>query len=376
MKEEKIYFPNLNGLRFIAALLVIIHHLEQIKSISKIDNYWHTPFVNIIGRLGVLLFFVLSGFLITYLLLEEERIYTKINVKKFYIRRILRIWPLYFLIVIFALWVLPNITALTMPGAGKDFVYQHLVLKIALFLILCPNLILSFLGAIPYAAHTWSIGIEEQYYLVWPIILKVFKKYRISLMFFIIFLSVFITNFLASHYSDNFPHKGSIVKFWFYFNIDSMAIGALFALLLSRKSKLLQFILNNYVFYSALIIASILIIRGTYIPYIHYEFYSLLFGIIIINFAANKQIGISLENKPLNYLGNISYGIYMFHPIAIGISIYLATLINCTSNWLLYPLTIVITVTIASLSYKYFESRFLKLKARFTKIASGEGLPH
>ena len=73
MEKQKIYFPNLNGLRFIAAFLVIIHHIEQIKSLSKIENYWETiPFIGIIGKLGVVLFFVLSGFLITYLLLAEE----------------------------------------------------------------------------------------------------------------------------------------------------------------------------------------------------------------------------------------------------------------------------------------------------------------
>jgi len=72
MRKQKIYFPNLNGLRFIAAFLVIIHHIEQTKSIFKIENYWGAiPFIGIIGKLGVVLFFVLSGFLITYLLLEK-----------------------------------------------------------------------------------------------------------------------------------------------------------------------------------------------------------------------------------------------------------------------------------------------------------------
>ena len=95
MKKQKIYFPNLNGLRFIAAFLVIIHHVEQIKSISKIENFWGAiPFIGIIGKLGVILFFVLSGFLITYLLLAEENTFKKISIKKFYMRRILRIWPI------------------------------------------------------------------------------------------------------------------------------------------------------------------------------------------------------------------------------------------------------------------------------------------
>ncbi|WP_164891118.1 acyltransferase family protein, partial [Botryobacter ruber] len=68
---NKIYFPNLNGLRFIAAFVVIIHHMEQIKSLLGLQNYWSNPFISVVGKLGVVLFFVLSGFLITYLLLVE-----------------------------------------------------------------------------------------------------------------------------------------------------------------------------------------------------------------------------------------------------------------------------------------------------------------
>ena len=97
---KKVYFPNINGLRFIAALLVIIHHTEQIKDILGLSNYWSTPIIRSIGGLGVLLFFVLSGFLITFLLLDEESTTGTISIKKFYIRRILRIWPLYYLILI------------------------------------------------------------------------------------------------------------------------------------------------------------------------------------------------------------------------------------------------------------------------------------
>ena len=90
---DRLYFPNLNGLRFIAALLVIVHHIEQLKYIYGLPNNFSSSFVQIIGELGVILFFVLSGFLITYLLLEEEKRTTTIAVKNFYLRRVLRIWP-------------------------------------------------------------------------------------------------------------------------------------------------------------------------------------------------------------------------------------------------------------------------------------------
>ena len=68
-----LHFPNLNALRAIAALLVLIHHIEQFKNVFKLDNYWNIPFIQVIGKLGVVLFFFLSGFLITYLLMNEEK---------------------------------------------------------------------------------------------------------------------------------------------------------------------------------------------------------------------------------------------------------------------------------------------------------------
>lgn len=372
MDKQKIYFPNLNGLRFIAAFLVIIHHIEQFKSIFKIDNYYKTiPFIGVIGKLGVVLFFVLSGFLITYLLLTEEFIFKKISIGKFYVRRMLRIWPLYFFIILLAILVLPNIEIFNLPNFSKDIIYSNLTIKLILFALFFPNLVISIYGIIPYASHTWSIGTEEQFYLVWPVILKYFKRNRIFLMVFIIVFYLVMGLFLSSNYSNFIPYKEVFKTFWTTFNIDCMAIGGLFAILLFQKNKLLSLLQNNVLFYLTLFITLILMLRGVYIPKLHYEFYSILFGIIILNFATNNTIKISLENRIFNYLGNISYGLYMYHSIGIVFALFICKHINLVSNWLLYPLSITITILLAGVSYKYFESYFLKFKNKFTKVISG-----
>ena len=372
MKKQKIYFPNLNGLRFIAAFLVIIHHLEQLKSISKIENYWDAiPFIGIIGKLGVILFFVLSGFLITYLLLAEENSFKKISIKEFYMRRILRIWPLYFLIITLAFVVLPNIELFTLPGYSKDVIYSNLAWKLILYAIFFPNLVLSLLGTVPYASHTWSIGTEEQFYLVWPVILKYIKKHRILLMVGIIISYLAIKFFLLTSFGNYIPYSNVIRAFWNSFPIDCMAIGGLYSILLFQKSKYLKYIIRNDLFYFSICLMTLFMIKGIYIPYIHYEFYSVFFGLIIINFAVNKKIKISLENTILNYLGNISYGIYMYHPIGIVLTLYISLSFDIHTNWLIYPLSLILTITMAGLSYKYFESFFLKFKVRFSKILSG-----
>lgn len=351
---------------------MIIHHVEQFKSISKIENYWGAiPFIGIIGKLGVILFFVLSGFLITYLLLAEENSFKKISIKKFYMRRILRIWPLYFLIIILAFVVLPNIELFTLPGYSKDVIYSNLAWKLILYAIFFPNLVLSLLGIIPYASHTWSIGTEEQFYLVWPVILKYIKKHRILLMVGIIISYLAIKFFLLTSFGNYIPYSNVIRAFWNSFPIDCMAIGGLYSILLFQKSKYLKYIIRNDLFYFSICLVTLFMIKGIYIPYIHYEFYSVFFGLIIINFAVNKKIKISLENTILNYLGNISYGLYMYHPIGIVLALYISLSFDIHTNWLIYPLSLILTITMAGLSYKYFESFFLKFKVRFSKILSG-----
>jgi len=370
MDKQRIYFPNLNGLRFIAAFLVIVHHIEQLKSIFKFDNYYSSPFIAVIGKLGVVLFFVLSGFLITYLLLAEENSFKNIAVKKFYIRRMLRIWPLYFIILILAFLILPNISIFSYPFYDKEVIYSNIYLKLFLYVFFLPNLAISTLDIIPYASQTWSIGTEEQFYLVWPVILNRIKKHRLILMLFIITLTVGIRLLLSTSYSEILPYKKEIKTFWSTFRIDCMAIGGIFSILYYYKSKMLEVLKNQLTFYITLIITIFLLINGISIPKFHYEFYAILFGIIILNFATNKELFISLENKILNYLGSISYGLYMYHPIGIALALYVSTQLSLKTNWFIYPLSIGLTILLAGFSYKYFESPILKFKDRFSNILS------
>ena len=107
MTMSKIYFPGLNGIRFIAATMVIIAHIEGFKNKMGYWNINDNNVINQLGNQGVKIFFVLSGFLITYLLLKEKARFKSIDVRKFYIRRILRIWPLYFLVLLGGFFIIP-----------------------------------------------------------------------------------------------------------------------------------------------------------------------------------------------------------------------------------------------------------------------------
>src|ERR1700741_1011871 len=114
--KDKVYFPGLNGLRFIAVAVVIISHVFQLCKLLKIETTNKALSAYFPGKFGVILFFVLSGFLITYLLLKEEEVTGRISIRDFYKRRILRIWPLYFLIVIICFFILTRIHFFDIPS--------------------------------------------------------------------------------------------------------------------------------------------------------------------------------------------------------------------------------------------------------------------
>jgi peptidoglycan/LPS O-acetylase OafA/YrhL len=335
------------------------------------ESYWGIiQIIDIIGPLGVELFFVISGFLITYLLLSEEQNFKTICVKKFYIRRILRIWPLYFLILILAFVVLPHINFFTLPHFEKDTIYQNYPLQLILLAIIFPNIAFNN-GFVPYASQTWSIGTEEQFYLIWPVILKYIRKHRLLLMLSVIVFYNLSGILLTLSFTDFIPGKDTLTAYWSQFQIDSIATGGVFALLYFQKSKVAEWFLNTKLFYIALISIVLIVLSGIHIPFFQNEIFALFFGIIILNFAANKNIKISLESKLLSHLGTISYGLYMYHSIAIVITIRLAAMFNFVNNWLIYPLSLFISIALAELSYRYFERYFLKLKHRYSLLQSG-----
>jgi peptidoglycan/LPS O-acetylase OafA/YrhL len=381
----KIYFPSLNGLRFIAAFVVIIHHLEQIKlffGLPSIFYKWH--FIKIVGELGVTLFFTLSGFLITYLLLAEKEKYKTIDVKKFYIRRVLRIWPLYYLIIILGLFVLPHIHFFDIPEYTEG-VSKHFGAKVFFYMILFPNVVTNFAAYMPYIAQSWSIGIEEQFYLIWPWMVKWTKHYLAVLIGIVIGL-VLITNVL-SLFAD---HTGNLAlatkstklitfayKFFESLRIGCMAIGGIGAYFLyTLNQKVLRPIFSTYTQLITFVVVMEMMFFGIEIPMINHEVYALFFIVIILNFAANPNCLANLENPVLDYLGKISYSIYMWHGIAIIIGLHAARAYNIqlddfASNAIYYIVTFALTLAFSAASYEWYEMRFLKFKHLFTKVQSG-----
>lgn len=364
--SDKYYLPNLNGLRFIAAFVIIIQHIEQIKYLFGISSNWiEYSFLPIIGELAVVFFFVLSGFLITHLLIKEERENGTIGIKKFYIRRFLRIAPLYFLIVALAFTVLLYFDIFHVPGSSPDAVSNNLWGKLLLYALFLSNAVMPVFGVVPYAAPTWSIGTEEQFYLIWPVLIKRIKRRRIQLISSVIGFYILIKLLLCSPLFSESDWVNKTLNIWNALKIDCLGIGALFAVLLSENKQFIKRILNTKLFYLTAFLIPILVLSGFEIPYFSQDYYSALFAIIILNFALNKGIKVSLENKILNHLGKISYGLYLYHMIAIVFTVKLCLAFEIYSSWFIYPLSILMSILISSISFKYFEGYFLVLKKKF-----------
>jgi peptidoglycan/LPS O-acetylase OafA/YrhL len=326
--QANVWFKNLTGLRFIAAAMVIADHIEQARSLYGLNNIWKLKGIYALGDKAVTLFFVLSGFLITYLLLKEKSKTNTVSIKQFYIRRILRIWPLYYVIVCLALFILPQFSFFYWPE-WSDYLHNSFGIKCLLFLFILPNVNQVIYPAIPFGNQLWSIGVEEQFYLFWPLIIKYVKHAAFFLVCIVIGMPIIVNTlyFISNNRIHDNASLLNTVNFLKQFlaltRIDCMAIGGLAAFcLFKQKKKLLDFIYHPFVQAINILLLLYILITGFYAPFVSNLMHGIVFSILILNLAANPKCLFSLEWKPLDYLGQISYGIYMYHPLCIFLSIH------------------------------------------------------
>ncbi|MGZ6416804.1 MAG: acyltransferase family protein, partial [Bacteroidia bacterium] len=241
-QKTKIFFPNLDGLRFIAFFFVFSQHViwGAIKKLSIqspiLDHITYTLFGN--GSLGVSVFFVLSGFLITYLILKEIEVNGKLNVKAFYIRRFLRIWPLYFLVLIFAFYLYPFLISFvhTDPDVfGSRKIYYFTFLS---NFDVMHNIVQHGAPGTAITGVTWSVSIEEQFYLIWPVLFYLVpRKYFLS-----IFLSMIVISlgFRCMHLNEP-----GVLDFHSLSVCCDLAVGGLAAYLSLNSAKFINYFKNN-----------------------------------------------------------------------------------------------------------------------------------
>jgi peptidoglycan/LPS O-acetylase OafA/YrhL len=364
--KPKIFFPGLNELRALAAIIVIAGHIESMKAYLGFPSKDWSP---IPGILGVVLFFTLSGFLITTLLLNEIAYSSKVNIRNFYVRRVLRIWPLYFLVIGISILIFNKISIFQIPDVTQAFYDSLDIRTLGLFLLVLPNFVSI---DIPYAGQIWSIGVEQQFYFVQPLIVNFVrnKHLLIAVLGGLIFSKealVFIENRLDISINSIFVHQSS--------SYGLLAIGCLGAVLFDLYPQFVKKYLHNTFTQIMSVCAFIIFIVVINVTgqelVVDLRYHALVFIIIILNAATNPSSFLNLKSKVLDYLGQISYGIYMYHAMAMAVAIRIADYFVepfenvAIFNLLVYFFTIAITLLVSALSYRYFETFFLERKKRF-----------
>lgn len=365
---KKRYFPNLNGIRAIAASLVVFHHLEQAKHALGIANVYDVPIIQHAGRLGVGLFFVLSGFLITYLLLEERGRFGNVDAKKFYLRRVFRIWPIYFLIVALSFFVFPHIPIFDYPGVEEKLTVD-LPQRLTLLLLVLPNYAFVLYDLPYWCAQTWSIGVEEQFYYLWPWLIKYPKK-RIPILILFLALTAGLL-YLGLQIVDpsEETRQSMIGTFLGQFRIQTMALGGLCAwLVYNDKLKFLDFIFRKDVQIVAYAILLALFFSGVHF-FGFLEVYALFFAFFVLNVSCNPNTIVHLGHPIMDHLGKISYGLYIYHVAVIVVIINLLDMYvpgwkDASYQMVLYVVSFVASVAVATFSFNYIEKPLLAYKDR------------
>lgn len=378
LKKEKVFFPNLDGLRFICFLLVFLFHWD-LNCAGRIENEIVKNGFNFLfksGNIGVNIFFVLSGFLITYLLIKEKKLVGDISLRNFYIRRILRIWPLYYLLVFLGFIAVAFFKYGTLLSAEEPSNFYYYLTFFANFdlIHIWPNLP----DALPLIV-LWSVAVEEQFYLTWPIFLKYIKFKNFPYLFILIVLFTLI--FRSMHTGDSY-HEYAIRYFHTFSVIGDMAIGGLLAYYCAIKHKLYFYIVEmpRKLIIILYVVTAILYFFKQEI--FHYSFllifervvFSILFALIIAeqNFSNNSFFKFS-NFKWMTKMGIYTYGLYCMQFFGIllvqkGFDKFGLDLGNWAINIFGSIVALAFVIIISIVSYQFFEKYFLKKKDKFSVV--------
>jgi peptidoglycan/LPS O-acetylase OafA/YrhL len=340
--------PGLDGIRALAVCAVVWHHTHGgIKYLPMTTN----------GFLGVDVFFVLSGFLITTLLIRERAKIGKISLKNFYVRRSLRIFPLYYLI----LFILA-VYFIVIGGSSSQRALFNAELPFHL------TYTSNWVEAHSIMAITWSLSTEEQFYLCWPLLLVLFKR----------FSALLLSVFLILNQAVNFGWLDATLS-RLGIAYESLAIlqctftpiilGSLlaFALASAGPRRFLERITQGQliVLFGALMLVAANVpgdIRGWPRLTFHVATAAFLAAVVL---RPSHRVVQTLEWKPMAFVGTISYGIYLLHMLVVDLAKRgLGKAGIGVDDWL-FVVTMVGTIALASLSYRYFELPILRLKDRF-----------
>jgi peptidoglycan/LPS O-acetylase OafA/YrhL len=370
--SEGFYRPELDGLRFFAFLAVYMEHTLGSGSLGEHHHLpnWLGDLIGAIGaagNFGVDLFFVLSSYLITELLLRERTLRGALDVRAFYMRRILRIWPLYFFFVFFS-W------GLTFFVASEQLSFGHVLG----FLFFAGNWVYFLVPVVTVAGPLWSVSLEEQFYLIWPWVVRRSGLRRLALLAASLLLVGIATRVLVGslHPLEDWVSKNSFSR------IDGIAVGALIAvvlrgrvpaipapwriLLLAASLGVLLWVAYAFGLFRLPVAVASLALGWTLAAVA-------CGGVLLSVLGSTGVLAAPLRSRAIVYLGRISFGLYVYHELLLKVAGSLFPLHDSSPVQMLeyWCAGIAGTIPVAAASYRWLELPFLRMKReRFTVVPS------
>jgi peptidoglycan/LPS O-acetylase OafA/YrhL len=369
---ERFYHPELDVLRFFAFLLIFIHHSVP-HDASFFTKMGVAPALASMvaglaatGAFAVPLFLLLSSYLVTDLLIRERALRGEIDLRAFYIRRILRIWPLYFSFLALAWgmqWFVPG---------------QHIGWRAGLaFAFFAGNWWIVFVG-FPSSVifPLWFISAQEQFYFFWPAVMRKLSERGMMVAAAVLLV---IANVVRWHLALQHTWESKVWTNTFV-QLDAVAFGIILAVVLGggapRLSRLLRSALSIGGFTCLVLAANYFRIKAdpltTSRVMLGYPVAAI--GALAL-FLGTLRPGAKLLRNPLVYLGRISYGLYVFHILGLMISEYAVhDYASSVGRYLVREVVALATaIALAAISYRWLETPFLTLKQRFTHVLSRPG---
>ncbi len=376
--ENRAYFPALDGVRALAFLLVFAHHYMRLE----------------VGWVGVDIFFVLSGFLITGILYDTRD--AAHRVRNFYVRRSLRIFPLYYLVVLAFVLAAPfahwhwDWRWLSWPlyvGNWVLFVHRGALDRATMYLY--NGWLESGRGQVYNIGHFWSLCVEEQFYLLWPwVVFKVRSRRALMSIAGVIVVFWPLLRFAANATLPKDRINADIIAHGTVFRLDTLMVGALLALWWrSEQSGAREQMFraaSRAIWIAGAVTVAALAAFAVHPALLHnkgvkpwlfsigFTVIAIFSAILIVRSLLPGSIFFRIFRHPaLRWMGRITYGAYVFHDLPHSVYSKVADALHVPT----WPLALVGTFALAWLSFRFFESRFLELKDRWTACPRLTGVP-
>ncbi|WP_243372513.1 acyltransferase [Geotalea sp. SG265] len=373
----RFYVRQLDGIRFYAFLLVFIHHTKPLGAYPILNGVLQK--VHAYGWMGVDLFFVLSAFLITRLLLLEYDYTGSISIKSFIIRRCLRIWPLYYLMLLFGFFIATRLqvtpTEFFIPSFSLSPDTERMWDLVRSYL----GFYSVFLGNISHAIWgapmigiglMWSISIEEQFYIIWPFILRSLAHSRRKILIFAmcgLVFSVLMRLLLYSRTAHPMIWALTVTR------LDPIMLGIILALWCSDNYLKLKGVLGLGLLYAVTLLPGNVEHQSIHVVWLYLMVATAFLLLVNVVVASRSQVMAAFfSNRVVVYLGQISYGLYLTHQ-TIGLIARRTILPKMPglSGWMIYVgSSLLATIVVSMVLYHFYERTFLRLKGRYSIVAS------